>query len=247
MPKQFLATELASASNLALAVGAGFVPGLLGNTTGCIGINLPIGSPPVLLQPDMAVALKYPSASGEAISLVSASASDVGSIVNVEGIDANDQYTEVFIALNGITPVPIGNWKRINYMRMVSAANVGRVSCTIASGTVCYITITGSQVSDIGRFSVPVHKKVQVLDIIASMTKDGGGANAAVILSLWVTLPVQVPFLAFAFAIERRDSVSFNNRMPLAIEGPLDLELRGYADVTNTEVYTRLAMIIQDA
>lgn len=245
MIDKFLPTNSASAANLSLAVGAGLIEGMLGNTMDAIGIGVTVGTTPVLIQPNTGAALVYPSDAGEIVSVASLSAADAGKIVNVEGINENDEFAEVFVALDGTTPVEIGVWKRINYMRMLTS-NAGEVRCTVAGGIVCYITTAGSNVSSIGRFSVPAGYTVQVLDLISAMTKDGGGTNAAAISSVWIRLLGQDFFLAFAFAIERRNSVSFTNFMPLATPGPVDIEIRGYADATGSDVYVRLAMLFRD-
>lgn len=229
-----------------IAVGAGKFTGVYGATLQGVGVGLiqDVDNPDVLAP---GVPTVYPSDASETITVASSNASDTGIVVRVNGLDENFDLVEQEAVLLGTATVPLtGKWARVNAVRILGpSAALGTVTVSGPSGVLCYANAR-DQRSVVGRYSVPTGYTVQVLGMLGSMTKDGGGANAAAVLSLHFRRP-GLPFSReFGFAVERRNSVEFRSDLPEGVVGPADLEFRGYADASDVDALARSELLIQE-
>lgn len=231
-----------------IAVGAGKFPTARGATAQGYSVGLTQDTNnPVVIEPSTATV--YPADVGEAIVVASDNAADTTNLVRINGLDEHFKVKEEIVQLDGLSPVALpGLWSRINSIRVLATAIVGTVAVTGPSGLLSYATARDQQ-STIARYSCPVGSTLQVLLLTGSMLKDGGGANVAAVIGVYLRTEGSPFVREFGFAIERRQSIEFINTLPAAARAatkPVDIELRGYCDGANVDVFARCGLLEQD-
>lgn len=180
-----------------IAVGVGKVRGVSHHILQAFYEDVPVADSDFIRW---ATSYTYPSDTGEAMALVSTEPTDTQSIL-VIGLDENFLPKKETVNLTGTTLVPLpGLWTRVNNISNVdSTPFTGTVNVTNAGNTVIYCqALPDLQVSDMGIYSSPANKLVQVLSTIGAMVKDGG-ANSSVGLRVYYRVKDGVFKRAFGF------------------------------------------------
>ena len=196
-----------------------------------------------------------PANTGESLTLVSASASDTAVAVRVSGLDGDfKEHTETVI-LTGITPVAVpGTWTRVNELTVTSpAAPVGIVQ--IEGSAVFAEILPGVNRSRTGIYSAPAGYSMQVLDIVATMVRTQGNADASGIVYISYSLIVDIEDVwtnlavieAFSFGLQRRGNsvISLPVLIPVTTNGPIDVIYEGEADAAPAEMSIRTTVLLE--
>lgn len=86
-----------------------------------------------------------PSSSGDALEVLSSSASDTAVVVTVEGKNSSDQWTRTQVTLTGTSPVSIGTWKWVQRVSKAYQTGVDPATAGLSSvGNVTLRKVTGS-------------------------------------------------------------------------------------------------------
>lgn len=230
------------------AVGANKVPGVTNFNMNARKSALVNGTKTPIVE--FGSAYVFPDNAGEAMTLVSTSASDIGSVVEVQGLDVNFKERKQFVVLNGTTPVDIGIWTRINACSTVVKEVVGTVTLAGPVNTFAVIDIE-LQRSSLGVFSTPTGTRMTVLDIIPTIIKTVGGGASTVDghLKFRASYPQIGAFSApFTFGL-RTDGTSLSeivNPVPVWADSAVDLLFEAEATANDTSLYVRASILMEE-
>lgn len=191
----------------------------------------------------------FPSNSGEAITAVSSSASDVGNVMEIVGLDTDFNYKRETFVLNGLTPVALGTWARINAVSTIIKEVVGSV--TVAGANTYAVVPPDIQRSSLGVYSTPVGTRATVWSTIPSIIKVAGGGKAIVDgrIKFRLSYPVIGAFTApFSYGLETdgTSSDTILNEIPSFADAPIDLLIEAEATTTGVSHYVRTTILMEE-
>lgn len=183
---------------------------------------------------------------GEAMSIVSTSAADVGVVLRIAALGPNGAYVDPFnVTLNGVTPVAIGTLSRINTITRVSGDIAGVVTISGATGVHGFVEI-GGQIMQSARYTIPAGYRLVVQTIIAAMLKSGG-ADAGVTFSLKMkpmASSVFGPVIDMACYRAGNSQIQISQEYGGGSTGPMDIELAGLASAAGCDVQVYVSGIL---
>lgn len=235
--------------DVAIAIGAGKVPGVdFFNINARRSELSAVAKTPLI---DFADAYVFPAEAGEPLTIVSASASDIGNLVEVSGLDEAKLYKREVVALNGTTPVSLpGLWSRVNAANVLVSEVAGAVT---VSGANTYAVISVElQRASLGVYSSPDNMTSQILLVVPSIIKTGGAAayvNGGIKFRSARAGGVIGAFSTpFTYGL-RTDGTSFadlTNAIPAALKGSADYVIEAEATTTNVKHYVRVNVLLQE-
>jgi hypothetical protein len=230
-----------------IAVGAGKIPNVKHvnfQTLGPVNNGLP-----EVLNPLGITSYVYPSDAGEAVTIRSTDVGDTTIVCTVQGLDENLEFATEVVTLNGTTPVPVpGLWARVNRVTNTGVdMSIGNVLVE-GGGNVYNGFVQEHQISYVGVFSLPADMNAQVLEVLSSMIRDGGGTTATAVNIYTRFIGTNVFFLGFPFGLQREGSASlrFVNAIPGQLNTPIDLEIRAGTGDNGVEALVRTAILLED-
>lgn len=190
------------------------------------------------------------SAAGENMTIVSASAGDVGAVLRLSLLGPN--YTRlptVDVTLNGTTPVAIpgGPYTRVNGVSRVSGDTAGNVTIN-SSAQVRGFLAAGQQNQRSSRYTVPAGFRFFILDLISSLLKDGG-TNAVCAFAIKGKPVASANFGAFLQWGLQRDGANcehFSQHVAGGITGPFDVLVTATPATASQDVQAYYAGLLQD-
>ena len=244
MSRGFFSKGVAYGDDVLIPVGTGQVPTVDHNTLQAQTRDLDVAGQDMI---DWALTYIWPSDAGEAMSMVSDNALDTA-LVLVSGLDVDFNIKNVVLPLNGLTPVLIGTFTRINVITTIGATpTVGTVIVTGNGNTYGQMN-ADKQISSMGIYTSPAGKLSQILSVSSSMVKSGGNADEELEADLYFRAPNSVFKWAAGWSMQRRGSTTVNikNEIPRAIEGPVDHIIKAIPSATGMIIGIRIAFLLQD-
>lgn len=190
------------------------------------------------------------SAAGEAMTIVSASAGDVGAVLRLSLLGANyARLPPVDVTLNGTTPVAIpgGPYTRVNGVSRVSGDTAGNVTIN-SSAQVRGFLAAGQQSQRSSRYTVPTGWRLFITDLIASLLKDGG-TNVVCAFAIKGKPVASTNFGAFLQWALQRDGtncIHFAQQFAGGITGPFDVYITATPAAAGQDVQAYYAGMLQD-
>jgi len=244
MSRGFFSKGVAYGADVLIPVGTGQVPTVDHNTLQAQTRDLDTAGQDMI---DWALTYIWPSDAGEAMSMVSDNALD-NALVLVSGLDLDFKTKNVVLPLDGLTPVSIGIFTRVNVVTTIGTTpTVGMVSVT-GNGNTYGQMDPGKQISSMGVYTSPAGKLSQILSISSSMVKAGSNADASLEAGLYFRAPNSVFKWAVGWSLQRRGSttISVKNEIPRAIEGPVDHIIKVIPSANGMMLGIRMALLLQD-
>ena len=192
--------------------------------------------------------MRFPSDTGEDLSIVSDNVADVStmSLIYIDG-EANRQL--LIVQLTGTTPVVIPNVSRLNEAVIISGELLGTVTLsTVSTGMIGEIT-SDTNIAILGHYSTGVNERLTIQGLISSMRDVSNNADDYAIGRLYYQPRGQVKKLGFAFGLQRRgaSSINFTNFAPESLEGAVDYWITIESNSVTVSVFTRLALTIEES
>jgi len=190
------------------------------------------------------------SPAGEAMTIVSASAGDVGAVLRLSLLGPNySRLAPIDVTLNGTTPVAIpgGPFTRVNGISRVSGDTAGNVTVVSSAAVRGFLAAT-QQVQRSSRYTVPSGFRLFITDLIASLLKDGG-TNVVCAFAIKGKPAASVNYGAFLQWALQRDGancVHFSQQFTGGIVGPFDVLVTATAGAAGQDVQAYFAGMLQD-
>lgn len=187
---------------------------------------------------------------GEAMSIVSTSAADIGVSIRVSALGPNGAYIAPFIVvLNGVTPVALGVLSRINGLTRVTGDIAGVINVTGGTGVHGFMEI-GSHIMQSAMFTIPAGYRLMIQTIIAAMLKSGG-SDGGVIFSLRMkpmAAAVFGPIISMSCYRAGNSQIQVDQEYGGGTPGPMDVDVVSLASVAgcDAQVYVSGMLIDQD-
>lgn len=190
------------------------------------------------------------AAAGENMTIVSASAGDVGAVLSLSLLGPNyTRLAPIFVTLNGTTPVAIpgGPFTRVNGVSRVSGDTAGNVTIN-SSATVRGFLAAGQQSQRSSRYTVPTGFKFYVTDLISSLLKNTG-TNDVCAFSIKGKPVASTNFGAFLQWALQRDGTNcahFQQQVSGGLTGPFDIQITATPGAAGMDVQAYYAGMLQD-
>lgn len=233
-------TKVSAEDHFLASVGGGKIPGLTHNNWNAYDPTASTTDYLPLTEWQNS-AYTFPSDSGEAMTIVSTVAGDLGKVM-VFGLDQNFMRKEQIVTLNGTTPVALdGLWTRINEIIGVDAFT-GNVSI----GTYC-TAYPEYQQSLSGVYSSPADERTYFIGVSANVVKVSGGSDSYADLRLRYRVVGGTFKISFFVGLATPGSSAHvtPNFIPEAVPGPADFVWRAKATAANTAVYCRTGLLFE--
>lgn len=190
------------------------------------------------------------SAAGENMTIVSASAGDVGAVLRLSLLGPNySRLASIDVTLNGTTPVAIpgGPFTRVNGITRVAGDTAGNVTVNSSAQVRGFLT-AGQQVQRSSRYTVPAGFRLFITDLIASMLKDTG-TNVNCGFALKGKPAASTNFGAFLQWGLQRDGVNcvhFQQQIAGPVSGPFDIYAIANPSAANMDAQVYYSGFLQD-
>ncbi len=190
------------------------------------------------------------SPAGEAMTVVSSSAGDVGAVLRLSLLGPNySRLAPIDVTLNGTTPVAIpgGPFTRVNGVSRIAGDTAGNVT-VVSSAQVRGFLAAGQQVQRSSRFTVPTGWRLYITDLISSLLKDGG-TNVVCAFAIKGKPVASTNFGAFLQWALQRDGSNcehFSQQFAGGITGPFDVLITATPGAAGQDVQAYFAGMLQD-